>query len=169
VRKNSKLKDYCSELQGEIENIWGQANQRISALTAKMRGLPRPLYGPLVDTANGAFRYGTRGARSQAEVRRSSPCLGESDQGALAITRALQQAEAEGSDEPNSGASSNCSEVPHLYPGTRRWRSRSRACPVTVAPSCHARWCSNWSAQLLSSQCSVHKDPARLGRNGGME
>ena len=32
------MKDYCAELQGEIENIWGQANQRISALTVKMRG-----------------------------------------------------------------------------------------------------------------------------------
>jgi len=43
VRKNSKLKDYCGELQGEIENIWGQANQRISALTTKLRG--RSIFG----------------------------------------------------------------------------------------------------------------------------
>ena len=38
ARKNSKMKDYCVELQGEIENIWGQANQRISTLTTKLRG-----------------------------------------------------------------------------------------------------------------------------------
>ncbi len=32
------MKDYCAELQGEIENIWAQANQRISTLTTKLRG-----------------------------------------------------------------------------------------------------------------------------------
>ncbi len=56
MRKNSKLKEYCSELQGEIENIWGQANQRISALTAKMRGKSHPLptrHWHDVDTSNG--------------------------------------------------------------------------------------------------------------------
>ncbi|KAH6635234.1 hypothetical protein B0J18DRAFT_41408 [Chaetomium sp. MPI-SDFR-AT-0129] len=41
VRKNSKLKDYCAELQGEIENIWGQANQRIGTLTVKIRDMER--------------------------------------------------------------------------------------------------------------------------------
>ncbi|KAL2127680.1 hypothetical protein VTI74DRAFT_10318 [Chaetomium olivicolor] len=34
-----KLKDYCSELQGEINNIWAQANQRISTLTTKIRDM----------------------------------------------------------------------------------------------------------------------------------
>jgi E3 ubiquitin-protein ligase CCNP1IP1 len=38
ARKNSKLKAYCAELQGEVENIWGQANQRITTLTTKIRG-----------------------------------------------------------------------------------------------------------------------------------
>lgn len=45
ARKNSKLKDYCGELQGEIENIWGQANQRITTLTTKIRGQYMPV-GP---------------------------------------------------------------------------------------------------------------------------
>ncbi|KAK4134205.1 hypothetical protein BT67DRAFT_380401 [Trichocladium antarcticum] len=44
VRKNSKLKDYCAELQGEVENIWGQANQRITTLTTKIRGWPIRLH-----------------------------------------------------------------------------------------------------------------------------
>lgn len=40
LRKYSKLKEHCAELQGEIENIWGQANQRITTLTTKIRGSP---------------------------------------------------------------------------------------------------------------------------------
>ncbi|KAK4126077.1 hypothetical protein N657DRAFT_654535 [Parathielavia appendiculata] len=39
VRRNAKLKDYCAELQGEIENIWSQANQRITSLTQKIRDM----------------------------------------------------------------------------------------------------------------------------------
>ncbi|KAH6631915.1 hypothetical protein F5144DRAFT_235521 [Chaetomium tenue] len=41
ARRNGKLKDYCAELQGEIENIWGQANQRITTLTSKIRDMER--------------------------------------------------------------------------------------------------------------------------------
>ncbi|AEO55193.1 hypothetical protein MYCTH_2050486 [Thermothelomyces thermophilus ATCC 42464] len=41
LRKHSKLKEYCAELQGEIENIWGQANQRIITLTTKIRDMER--------------------------------------------------------------------------------------------------------------------------------
>ncbi|KAL2120807.1 hypothetical protein VTJ04DRAFT_4834 [Mycothermus thermophilus] len=37
----SKLKDYCAELQREVENIWGQANQKISSLTNKIRDMER--------------------------------------------------------------------------------------------------------------------------------
>ncbi|KAL2016154.1 hypothetical protein VTK56DRAFT_4122 [Thermocarpiscus australiensis] len=41
LRKNSKLKDYCADLQGEIESMWDQANQRITALTTKIRDMER--------------------------------------------------------------------------------------------------------------------------------
>ncbi|KAL2258166.1 hypothetical protein VTK26DRAFT_8639 [Humicola hyalothermophila] len=41
ARKNSKLREYCAELQGEIENIWGQANQRITTLTTRIRDMER--------------------------------------------------------------------------------------------------------------------------------
>ncbi|KAK3306954.1 uncharacterized protein B0T15DRAFT_553131 [Chaetomium strumarium] len=44
IRKNSNLKDYCGELQGEIQNIWAQANQRITSLTTKMKGMEREEY-----------------------------------------------------------------------------------------------------------------------------
>lgn len=40
MRKNSKLKDYCAELQGEMENMWDQANQRINALSTRIKGPP---------------------------------------------------------------------------------------------------------------------------------
>ncbi|KAL2267724.1 hypothetical protein VTJ83DRAFT_5001 [Remersonia thermophila] len=39
TRRNSKLKDYCAELQGEVKSIWDQANQKLTSLTAKIRDM----------------------------------------------------------------------------------------------------------------------------------
>ncbi|KAK4109902.1 hypothetical protein N656DRAFT_791442 [Canariomyces notabilis] len=41
IRKNAKLKDYCAELQGEMESMWEQANQRISTLSSRIRDMER--------------------------------------------------------------------------------------------------------------------------------
>lgn len=38
TQRSSQLKEYCTELQREVENIWAQANQRITSLTTRIRG-----------------------------------------------------------------------------------------------------------------------------------
>ncbi len=114
-------------------------------------------------------RYGTRRACSQAQMRGPPPNLGKPDEGARAISRALQQAEATSFARSNTGNPSERCEGSNPPTSTEKCRRRSCTSPVSVAPTCPARWRPNRSAQLLSSQSRVLKDATRPGRAGGME